>query len=450
MTRNFLSFLLTFSLFSFPTLAQEKTAAVSPKQMVMNSFADTVEDLMPAVVTISAITNVSASQEFGSGFIVSKDGFVVTNNHVVEEASEITVHLNNGEKYKAKVASIDKKTDLALLKINIDKDLKFVKFAADSNKTRIGDWVIVIGNPYGLGLSVSTGIISAKGRNLKNSQIDEFIQTDAAINNGNSGGPMFNLKGEVIGVITSIISPSGGNVGIGFAIPSNSAMQVISQLKDIGEVVRGWIGVSVQDVSEELAETMKVEKNRGAFVTEVTKDGPADLAGILPTDIIMKLDDQEITEMKILPKTVSRYPVGKIAKITVLRRGKLKTLNVKIGKMKEEERVVEIRAPEKRQSFKASEQVLGIGVVELTPNLRKTRNIDNDVVGVFVAEVTLKSEAALKGLMPSDIILSINQVPVSSIEELKNNVEENSKSGKKLYLFLKRGASNYGVAITNK
>jgi serine protease Do len=434
--------ILALVFFQNQVCAQE----VAPKQ----SIADVVEDLLPSVVTISITSKISTNQEFGSGFIVSKDGFVVTNNHVIDEASEISVGLNNGEKFKAKIVSIDKRTDLAVLKIDSEKEFKFAKFG-DSSKARIGDLVIVVGNPFGLGLSVSTGIVSAKGRSLNNGQIDEFIQTDAAINNGNSGGPMFNARGEIIGISTSILSPSGGNVGIGFAIPSSNAAQIVKQLKEKGEVVRGWIGVSVQEVSDEIAETMKIQKLKGAFVTEISAGGPADQAGILPTDIIIKIDENEILEMKMLPRIISKYTIGKSAKITLIRHGKEKIVSVKIAKLKEElPKKLEIKAPEKRQSFKSSEQILGIGLLELSAGIKKLRNIEAAIKGVFVAEVALKSEAATKGLMAGDIILSVNQTPINSIEELKNLVEESAKSGKKIYLFLKRGGSNYGVALSAK
>lgn len=472
------------------SLKSNTIEAISPKQIVMNGFADTVEDLLPAVVNISAIQEVQSNgngaidqallgelpkspllddfrsqlenqfrgqqaqkkkvSSIGSGFIISKDGFIVTNSHVIEDADEISVNLNDGTKYKAKIIGIDKRSDLALLKINSDRDLKFVKFG-DSDKSRIGDWVIIIGNPYGLGGSVTIGIVSARSRDINNGQSDDFIQTDAAINKGNSGGPMFNLKGEVIGISTAIFSPSGGNIGIGFARPSSSAAQVIQQLKEQGEVTRGWLGVSVQDISDEIAESMKMEKAKGAFVNEVVKDGPADKAGILPTDVIIKFDDQEITEMKILPKTVSKYPVGKTAKITVLRRGKVKVFNVKVVKMKDDEaKKSEIKTLDKKQNIKPSAQILGMGLAELNFKVRKDKNIAGAVDGLLVVEVALKSEAAERGIAPGDIILSANQTPISSTAALKEIIEDTAKSTKKLFLFIKRGESNYGIVLTIK
>ncbi len=467
-----------------------KVDSTSPKQLAANGFADIVEDLLPAVVNISALQesqfngsgvidqilskespknylfddsknqleNQLRNQQslkkkipsIGSGFIISRDGFVVTNSHVIEESSEIIVSLNDGEKYKAKIIGIDKKTDLALLKINVNKELKFVKFG-DSTKARIGDWLIVVGNPYDLGGSVSVGIISARARDINNGQSDEFIQTDAAINQGNSGGPMFNSKGEVIGISTIIFSPSGGSVGIGFGIPSTSAIQIIKQLKEQGEVTRGWIGVAVQEVSEEMAESIKMDKAKGAFVVDLTKDGPAEKAGILPTDIILKIDDQEITEMKILPKTVAKYPINKIAKITVLRRDKIKTFNVKIAKMKDEEsKKLETKLLEKKQNVKATTQLLGLNLAELNSKINNSKNIDSNLRGLLIVEVTPKSEAADKGVISGDIILSANQSPTTSIDDLKNIIEETKKSAKKLFLFVKRGSDSYAVVLTAK
>lgn len=468
----------------------EQVEAISPKQMVMNGFADTVEDLLPAVVNISAVqevaTNSSGSidqillgelpkspllddfrnqlenqfrgqqgqrkkvSSIGSGFIISKDGYIVTNSHVIEDADEITINLSDGGKYKAKIVGTDKRTDLALLKINAPRELPFVKFG-DSDKARIGDWVIIIGNPYGLGGSVSIGIVSARSRDINNGQSDDFIQTDAAINKGNSGGPMFNLKGEVIGISTAIFSPSGGNIGIGFARPSATSSQVIKQLRDQGEVTRGWLGISIQDVTDEIAESMKMDRPRGAFVNEVVKDGPADKAGIVPTDIIIKFDDQEIGEMKTLPKVVSQYPIGKSVKVTVLRRDRIKTFTVKIAKMKEEDAKRQgERAKPSRQIIKPAAQIQGLGLVELNEKIRKLRNIDAAIEGILVTEVAIKSEAAEKGVVPGDILISANQAPVKNIEDLREIVDETAKGTKKLFLFFKRGENNFGVVLAVK
>ncbi len=462
----------------------KKPAEVPPaKPAVVASFADTIEDLMPAVVNISAVQevqtgNVSVDQvvlgelpktpmfddlrkqlenqfrgqkkkisSIGSGFIISKDGFVVTNNHVIDDADEINVSLEDGSKYKAKVIGSDRKTDVALLKITSDKEFKSVKFG-DSSKVRIGDWAIVIGNPYGLGGSVTVGVISARGRDINNGQSDEFLQTDAAINKGNSGGPIFNAKGEVIGVSTAIFSPSGGSVGIGFATPAATVAQVVKQLRERGEVTRGWIGVSIQDVPDDIAESMKLDKAKGAFVVDIAKDGPADKAGILPTDIILKFEDQEITEMKLLPKTVSQYPIGKTAKITVWRQGKTKTLKIKVEKMREEAvKTPETKNLEKKQSnLKPSGQVLGLGLADFKSKIKKDKN-ELNIEGLLVVEVNPKSEAAEKGVVVGDIIVSANQTPVSSVEQLKEIIDEAQKTSKKIFIFSKRGDANYAITL---
>ncbi len=465
-----------------------KIDAISPKQLASSGFADIVEELLPAVVNISATQEVAKSDgsvdqlllgdlpkspildEFrnrlenqfrnqqtqkkkvssiGSGFIISSDGFLVTNGHVVDDTDEITASLNDGTKYKAKLIGIDRKTDIALLKITTDKELKFVKFG-DSNKSRIGDWVIVIGNPYGLGGSVSVGIVSARSRDITNGQSDEFIQTDAAINKGNSGGPVFNSKGEVIGISTAIFSPSGGSVGIGFATPSSNAMQIVKQLKDQGEVTRGWLGVSVQDITPEIAESMNMKEAKGAFVVEVSKDSPAEKAGILTTDIITKFDDQEINEMKILPKTVAKTEVGKIIKITILRQGKLKTLKVTIEKMKDEGgKKQDVKKLDKKQLNKQTSQILGLTLAELNAQIKSNKD-SSSIKGLLVVDINAKSEAAEKGIMVNDIILSANQTLISSIEELNAIIEEAKKTTKKLFLFVKRADASYGVVLTIK
>ncbi len=375
---KFTTFFVSFTLIFSPVYAAKKAKIsrepirieeVSPKQIAASGFADVVEKLIPAVVNISSIqvnksNNVDLSflndlpqghmfedlrdriqknpnivqnqapqiTSVGSGFLISSDGYIVTNNHVIESAKEITVSLSDGKKYKAKVLGSDKKTDLSLLKIDAEKALPFVEFG-DSTKARIGDWIIIIGNPYSLGGSVSVGIVSANNRSLN--QIDNFIQTDAAINKGNSGGPMFNMRGEVIGVSTALFSPSGGSVGIGFANPSSVAAPIIAQLKESGEVVRGWIGVSVQNISEEFAKSLAIQKARGAFVIEVVSGSPAYKSGIIQGDVILQLGDKEINDMKELPRIVAKHPVGKKLTVLILRNGETKSLEVEIGQMPE-------------------------------------------------------------------------------------------------------------------
>jgi len=307
---------------------EEKMEIIS-KQITTDGFADIVEDLLPTTV------NISTTQEFsnnGTGFIIANDGYIATNNHVIENATEINVTLSDGSKYKAKVVGIDKKSDLAVIKINADKILPFAKFG-DSSKARIGDWIIIIGNPYGLGGSVSVGIVSARGRSINGDADRDFIQTDAAINKGNSGGPMFNIKGEVIGINTALFSPSGGNVGIGFASPASIVAPLIKQLKEQGEVLRSWIGISIQDISNEMAETLAIPKSKGALVTDVTPEGPAEKAGIIASDVIIKIGNQEIIEMKTLPQIISQTAIGKSVPLTILRNKKAKVLSVKVAKM---------------------------------------------------------------------------------------------------------------------
>src|SRR5207342_1885884 len=257
----------------------------------------------------------------GSGFVIDATGIVVTNNHVISEADEITVILNDGTRLKAELIGRDTKTDIALLQIKPDKPLTFVKFG-DSDKLRLGEWVIAIGNPFSLGGSVSAGIVSARNRDIQSGPYDNYIQTDAAINRGNSGGPLFNLNGEVIGVNTAIISPSGGSIGIGFAVPSKTALPVIDQLREFKEVRRGWLGVRIQQVSDEIAESLSVKPARGALVAGIDEKGPAKPAGIEPGDVIVKFDGKDIKDMRDLPRVVADTPVGKDVEVTIIRDGK--------------------------------------------------------------------------------------------------------------------------------
>ncbi len=457
---------------------KEKNKIIPLKNQLISSFADTVEDLLPTVVNISTsqdlynarnsfdedklqiIEDLKKNNEIqsnrdsesrrkitsiGSGFIISSDGYIVTNGHVIEDSNDINVNLYDGSKYKAKLIGVDKKTDLALLKINSNKEFKFAKFG-DSNIARIGDWAIVIGNPYGLGGSVSIGIISARGRDIKNGQSDEYIQTDAAINKGNSGGPLFNSSGEVIGISSAIYSPSGGSVGIGFATPSSNAIQIISQLRNQGEVSRGWIGVSVQDLTAELADSLRLEKARGAFVSDVVINGPADRAGIVPTDVIIRFDEQDVEDMKSLPKIVSNTIIGKNAKVSVWRHGKIKNLNIAIEKSRDDE----LKSDYKKNDPKLGEKKLipkNGQILGLTLSETKTANLDG---GLLINDVNNKSEAYDKGIMIGDIILSANQNSLNSIDYLRELIKDSAQKNKKIFLFLKRNDNSFAVALNVK
>ncbi len=440
------------------------------RQLINNGFADIVEELLPTVVNLTtsqnygqdSITSLTRNEQFesfknqvdgqfepqrkksniGSGFIISKDGYIITNQHVINEAKEVTAKLHDGKKYKAKVIGADKKTDLALLKIDGEQDFEFVKIG-NSDKARIGDWVIVIGNPYGLGSSVSIGIISARSRDIDNNgQNEELIQTDAAINKGNSGGPMFDLNGEVIGISTSLFSPSGGSVGIGFATPINNASQIIKQLKEEGSVSRGWIGVSVQDVTDEISKTIKSDKVKGAFVIDVLPNSPAERSGIEPTDIIIKLDNQEVYDMKSLPKIISKTPIGKVIKVTIIRQNKIKTLDVVVEKLKEEEfkKSAGKTLSRKNQNTKKSNYILGMEIIDSTD-----KNLDK---GITINNVSNISEAFKKGIISGDKIMSANQVPINSFSELRNVILESKKSNNKIFLFIKRSEKNYAIALS--
>ena len=458
---------------------KNKSSSYQPrKNQLISSFADTIEELLPTVVNISTsqdlYTNRNSLEEdklqiiedlkknnesspnrdfeskrkitsIGSGFIISSDGYIVTNGHVIEDSNDINVNLHDGSKYKAKMIGVDKKTDLALLKITTNKELKYAKFG-DSNMARIGDWAIVIGNPYGLGGSVSIGIISARGRDIKNGQSDEYLQTDAAINKGNSGGPLFNANGEVIGISSAIYSPSGGSVGIGFATPSSNAIQIIGQLRNQGEVYRGWIGVSVQDLSPELADSLRLEKVRGAFVSDVVINGPADRAGIFPTDVIIRFDEQDVDGMKSLPKIVSNAPIGKNVKVSIWRHGKIKNLNIAIEKAREDE----LKTDSKKNDPKLSEKKITpktAQILGLTLSENKTTNVDG---GLTITELNNKSEAYDKGIMVGDVILSANQNSVNSIDYLRELIKDSYQKNKKIFLFLKRNDNSFAVALNVK
>src|SRR5256886_221173 len=380
------------------------------------------------------------TNSLGSGFIVDTSGIVVTNNHVIADADEISVIMNDGSKFKAELVGVDKKTDLAVLKFKPNKPLKAVKFG-DSDKLRLGEWVIAIGNPFSLGVSVTAGIVSARNRDINSGPYDNYIQTDAAINRGNSGGPLFNLDGEVVGVNTAIISPSGGSIGIGFAVPSKTAMPVIDQLKQFGETRRGWLGVRIQQVTDEIAESLKVSPPRGALVAGVDDKGPAKPAGIEPGDVIVKFDGKDIKEMRDLPRVVADTPVGKQTPVVIIRKGKEETKTVTLGRLEDGEKLAAAdpksdSAPDKG----VVKKTLGLDLANMSDDLRRRYKIKDTVKGIVITGVDASSPAADKRLTPGDVIVEIAQEAVASTGDLQAKIDKLKKDGRKSALLLVAGA----------
>lgn len=370
----------------------------------------------------------------GSGFIVSADGYIVTNHHVVQDADKITIRLVEGHEYEAELIGSDSKTDLALLKVDADETLPFVSWG-DADKSRVGDWVLAIGNPFGLGGSATVGIISARGRDIQSGPYDDYLQVDAAINRGNSGGPLFDLGGRVIGINTAIFSPNGGSVGIGFAIPSNLAEQVIGQLREKGRVDRGWLGVQIQSLSDELAEGFGRDDNSGALVSSVIPGSPAEDAKFRAGDIILEFDGKDIEEMRDLPRVVAEVTAGSKVDVRVWRDGKDEILGVRIGDYPEDE-VLAKTGPE-------SDEALGATLSELTDALRRQYRLGEDAEGVLVARVESAGLAAKNGLRPGDLIQRIGNKPVTSVADVESAVEIARESGSETVVFLvNRGGSS--------
>lgn len=373
------------------------------------------------------------AQSLGSGFIVDPTGIIVTNNHVIADADEVKVTLHENVQLSAKVIGKDAKTDLAVLKVEPSKPLPFVKFGS-SDAARVGDWIIAIGNPFGLGGSVTTGIISARQRDINAGPYDDFLQTDASINRGNSGGPMFNLAGEVIGINTAIYSPSGGSVGIGFAIPSSLASPVIDQLRQFGKARRGWLGVNIQSVTDEIAESLGLDKAKGALVARVTEGGPADKAKIQSGDVITKFDGKDVNEMRRLPRIVAETPVDKAVPVTVWRKGKEVQLQVKVGELEENEQVAS--APRNQRqgqqgSSGPSVETLGMSLAPITQELRERFEINEKTKGVVITKVEDGSPAAERGLRPGEVIVEINQEQVTNPQQVANKVKEAKSQGRR-------------------
>ncbi|HYD15976.1 MAG TPA: Do family serine endopeptidase [Hyphomicrobium sp.] len=374
----------------------------------------------------------------GSGFVIDgNEGLVVTNNHVIEGADEIIVNFHDGSKLKVdKVLGRDTKTDLALLKVTPKKPLVAVGFGSSSD-LKVGDWVMAIGNPFGLGGSLTVGVISAKQRDINAGPYDDFLQTDAAINKGNSGGPLFNMDGQVVGVNTAIISPTGGSIGIGFAVPADTVTAVISQLKQFGAVKRGWLGVKIQSISEDIAESLGVPENTGALVAGVTPDSPAAKAAIEAGDVILKFDGKDVTTMRGLPKLVAQAQIGKAVDVEVLRQGQKKTLSVTVGMLDDEEDKPEPAAEEKKEEApQTSTTVLGLSLLPLTDEARSRMGFDAKVKGVIVTDIDPSSQAASKNIRPGDVITEAQQEPVTEIKDLEAAVEKVKKAGGKSVLLL--------------
>jgi len=374
----------------------------------------------------------------GSGFIVDPSGLVVTNNHVIADADEITVILHDDTSLKAEIVGKDTKADIALLRVKTDKPLPSVKFG-DSDTMRVGDWVLAIGNPFGLGGTVTAGILSARSRDINAGPYDDFLQTDASINRGNSGGPMFNMDGDVVGINTAIYSPSGGSIGIGFAIPSALAKPIVAQLKEYGRTRRGWLGVRIQGVTDEIAESLGLDKPHGALIASVSDKGPAQVAGIQPGDVVLTFDGKEVTDMRRLPRVVAETPIEKTVKVTVWRKRKEQTFDVKVGELQDDEQQqasLTPNTPTPPAAPAATVKALGLSLAPVTPDLKQKFSLADDAAGVVVTEVASDSPAAEKNLQPGDLVVEVAQEEVKSPAQLAAKIDDARKAGRKSVLLL--------------
>ena len=376
------------------------------------------------------------TQSLGSGFIIDASGLIVTNNHVIDGADEITVTLADNTVLKAELVGRDERVDVALLRVKPDKPLVAVAFA-DSDTARVGDWVLAIGNPFGLGGTVTAGIVSARGRDIRSGPYDDFIQTDAAINRGNSGGPLFNMNGDVIGINTAIYSPSGGSIGIGFSVPANMAKNVVAQIKEFGKARRGWLGVRIQQVTPDIAESLGLKDVAGAMVAGVNEGGPADGAKIRNGDIILKFNGQDVKEMKNLPRLVAETPIGREVPVTLWRDGREVIVQAKLGELPDELKVAAGAVPGKPEGAKPTEIAsLGLQLSALTPETRDRYQLGAEQKGVVIANVATNSSAAERGLKPGDVILEVQQEAVSTPADVQSRVEAVRKQNRKSVLML--------------
>ncbi len=372
----------------------------------------------------------------GSGFVIDPSGIIVTNNHVVEGAESIEVHFHDDTILKGELVGRDPKTDLAVIRVKPKKPLPTVAFG-DSDKLRVGEWVMAIGNPFGLGGSVSLGIVSARNRDINAGPYDDFIQTDAAINKGNSGGPLFNLKGQVMGINTAIFSPSGGSVGIGFSVPSNTAKNVITQLVQFGETRRGWLGVKIQAVTDEIAESLNLDNTHGALVADVTAGGPAEKAGIQSGDIIVEFNSRPVNTMRDLPKFVAETPIGDKVTLKVLRKGKETELTAEVGRLADDQKVADASGkPAPVKPAPAVVTALGMTITSITDDLRTKYGIDKDLKGAVITEVAQDGAAADKRLEPGDVITEAGEQEVQGASDISSRIDEAKKAGKTSILLL--------------
>ncbi len=363
-------------------------------------------------------------QSLGSGFVIDgKEGIIVTNNHVIEGADEITVNFNDGTKLSAELLGFDEKTDLAVLKVEPKNLLDSVKFGS-SEVLRVGDWVMAIGNPFGLGGTVTAGIVSARNRDINSGPYDNFIQTDAAINRGNSGGPLFNMDGEVVGINTVIFSPSGGSIGIGFAIPAETATRVIAQLREFGETRRGWLGVRIQHVSDEIAESLGMDSARGALIAGVSEDGPAKEAGIMPGDVVLTFDGRDVPEMRDLPRMVATTTIGSTVPLTVLRRGEEVQIEVTLGRLDEVAEIEQVEEKQESAKDKSDETVvLGLSLAKIDEPLRERFTLSDEIEGVVITRVAEGSSAEDKRVRAGDVIVEVAQEPVATPKDVMDMVK---------------------------
>jgi serine protease Do len=501
--RKYYTFFLIPFILKFAALALLVLPMTANAQSTPPSFADLAEKLLPTVVNISSTQaveeqpqmrrNMPFPQDFpmfpeghpfndmfedffggpivpnmpqqrlpaasmGSGFIIDKEnGIIITNNHVVKDADDIKITLHNDAIIPAEIIGKDDKTDIAVLKADLSDQNVTEAVFGESDNMRVGDWVLAIGNPFGLGGTVTAGIISARQRDIQSGPYDDYLQTDASINRGNSGGPMFNLNGEVIGINTAIFSPTGGSVGIGFAIPSALAQPVIAQLKEYGRTRRGWLGVRIQTVTEDIADSLGLAKPAGALVADITKTGPAEEAGIKAGDIILAFNNKPVREMRNLPRLVAESEIGSSVPVVVWRDGKRVNVSVTLGELEKAEEsgiLADNNAPDQNsQSPESGTMIdrLGLTVTPLTDALREEYGISANLDGLLITEIDINSDAAKKGITEGDVITDINQKSVGSVDALTKEIETSKASGRDAVLLLinSRGSIQFvAVKIT--